>query len=78
MCPHAVGQPSPQRESRDYPRPMLRVLRFLLLVGITFLVLGLIVAIGGPETGPVEKVVLAAATLGLFAAAVPVRRLGSV
>jgi hypothetical protein len=57
---------------------MLRVLRFVLLVVLTFLVLGLIVAIGGPETGPLEKVVLAAATLGLFAVAVPVRRLGSV
>lgn len=57
---------------------MLRVLRFLLLVVLTLLVLGLIVAIGGPETGPLEKVVLAAATLGLYAVAVPVRRLGSV
>jgi hypothetical protein len=56
---------------------MLRVLRFFLLVVITFLVLGLIVAIGGSETGPMEKVVLVAATVGLFAMAVPVRRLGS-
>lgn len=48
------------------------------MVVIMFLVFGLIVAVGGPETGPLEKAVLAAATLGLFAVAVPVRRLGSV
>ena len=57
---------------------MLRVLRFFLLVVITFLVLALIVAIGGSETGPLEKAVLAAATVGLLAVAAPVRRLGSV
>lgn len=76
--PAGVKQRFSNARPPDYSRPMLRALRFFLLVVIMFLVLGLIVAIGGPETGPLEKGVLAAVTLGLFAVAVPVRRLGSV
>ena len=57
---------------------MLRVLRFLLLVAITAMALNLVVGAGAgsPQTGPIEKVVLCVLIVGLFAAAVPVRRIG--
>jgi hypothetical protein len=48
-----------------------------LLVVLTFLVLGFIVAVARPETGAVEKVLLVAATAGLLFLAVPVRRIGT-
>jgi hypothetical protein len=60
-----------------YTPIVLRLVRLGLLVILTFLVLGLIVAVAAPETGPAEKVLLAAATAALFAAAVPVRRIGT-
>jgi hypothetical protein len=56
---------------------VLRLVRFALLVVLTFLVLGLIVAVARPETGEVEKVLLVAATAGLLFLAVPVRRIGA-
>jgi hypothetical protein len=48
-----------------------------LLVVLAFVVLGLVVALARSETGPIEKLVLVLAIVGLLAAAVPVRRIGS-
>jgi hypothetical protein len=56
---------------------MLRLVRLALLLVLTFLVLGMIVAVAAPETGPAEKAVLAVMVAGLFVLAVPVRRIGS-
>ena len=56
---------------------MLRFLRLAILVVMTFVVLSLVVAIGTPETGTVEKVVLGAAAVALIVAAGPVRRIGT-
>jgi hypothetical protein len=55
----------------------LRLVRLALLVVLAFVVLGLVVALARPETGPIEKLVLVLAIVGLLAAAVPVRRIGS-
>jgi hypothetical protein len=60
-----------------YGQPVLRLVRFALLGVLAFLVLGLVVALGSPETGPIEKPVLILAIVGLLAAGVPVRRIGS-
>jgi hypothetical protein len=60
-----------------YGQPVLRLVRFALLVVLTFLVLGVIVALGSPETGPIEKSILVLAIGGLLAVGVPVRRIGS-
>jgi hypothetical protein len=60
-----------------YGHPVLRLVRFALLAVLAFLVLGLVVALGSPQTGPVEKAVLALAIVGLLAAGVPARRIGS-
>jgi hypothetical protein len=60
-----------------YGQPVLRLVRFALLAVLAFLVLGLVVALGSPQTGPIEKAVLALAIVGLLAAGVPVRRIGS-
>ena len=57
-------------------RRLLRLVRFVLLVVLTFLTLSLVIAIARPEIGAAEKVVLAAAVIGLLGLAVPVRRLG--
>jgi hypothetical protein len=56
---------------------VLRLVRFALLVVLAFLVVGLVVALASPETGLIEKPVLALAIIGLLAAGVPVRRIGS-
>ena len=56
---------------------MFRFLRLAMLVLMTFVVLSLVVAIGTPETGPAEKVVLAFAAVGVIVAAGPVRRIGT-
>ena len=60
-----------------YGRRVLRIVRLALLVMLAFLVLALVVALASPETGPIEKPVLALAIVGLLAAGVPVRRIGS-
>jgi hypothetical protein len=60
-----------------YGQPVLRLVRFALLAVLAFLVLSLVVALGSPQTGPIEKAVLALAIVGLLAAGVPVRRIGS-
>jgi hypothetical protein len=60
-----------------YCSGMLRVLRIALLLCLTFLALGLVVAAGSPETGPAEKVVLVGAVIAVLAAGSPVRRIGT-
>ena len=56
---------------------MLRLLRVAILVVMTFVVLSLVIAIGTSETGPVEKLVLGAATVGIIIASGLVRRIGT-
>jgi hypothetical protein len=56
---------------------LLRLVRFALLLVLVVLTLSLVIAIGRPETGPFEKVVLVAASIGLLALGAPVRRIGS-
>jgi hypothetical protein len=56
---------------------MLRLIRSALLLVLLFWILGLVIALGRPETGGFEDVVLAAVVLGLLAAATPVRRIGA-
>jgi hypothetical protein len=56
---------------------MLRLLRLALLVVLFFWILGLVIAVGRPETGWFEDAVLLALVAGLFAIAVPVRRIGT-
>jgi hypothetical protein len=58
-------------------RRMLRLVRFVLLVVMTLLTLSFVIAVGTPETGPLEKAVAALAVVALVAAAGPVRRIGS-
>jgi len=53
-----------------------RLLRILLLGVMTFLTLGLVVALARPEFGSIEKIVLALAAAGVIAAAASVRRIG--
>lgn len=53
-----------------------RVVRILLLGAMTFLTLGMVVALARPEFGPIEKIVLDLAAVGVIAVAVPVRRIG--
>jgi hypothetical protein len=57
---------------------LLRIVRLVLLVVMTFLTIGLVVALARPETGPIEKVVLAVVVTGVIAASAPIRRIGSV
>lgn len=53
-----------------------RLVRIFLLLVMTFLAMGLVVAVARPEFGPFEKVVLGLAAVGVIAAAAPVRRIG--
>jgi hypothetical protein len=57
---------------------LFRVVRFVLLALMTFLTIGLVVALASRETGPIEKIVLAVFIIGVIAASAPVRRIGSV
>jgi hypothetical protein len=57
---------------------LLHVVRIVLLVLMTFLTIGLVVALASRETGPIEKIVLAVLVFGVIAASAPVRRIGSV
>jgi hypothetical protein len=45
---------------------------------MTFLTIGLVVALASRETGPIEKIVLTVLVFGVIAASAPVRRIGSV
>ena len=67
------------RNDSRKPCPMLlRIVRMVLFVVMTFFTIGLVVALGRPETGPIEKAVLAVVVLGVIVASAPVRRIGSV
>ena len=57
---------------------MLRWLRIALQVVLFFLLLGVVVAIGTPETGLLEKAVLVVAGAALVWVAVRVRDLGRI
>lgn len=63
--------------AKAYVDIVLRLLRLAILVVLVLWILGLIVAIGRPETGGFEDAVLMAIVVGLFAVAVPVRRIGA-
>jgi hypothetical protein len=56
---------------------VLKLIRVMILVVLAMCVLSVVMAIARPETGPFEKVVLAAAALGLTVIAAPVRRIGT-
>jgi hypothetical protein len=84
----SLGRRRPTRATADAPsgssgaygstiRCVLRFVRFVLLSVMTLLVLGLVVAVGTPETGPLEKAVAALAIVGAVVVAGPVRRIGS-
>ncbi len=60
----------------DIARTALVSLRWALLIGLVFLVLPLVMAVGRPETGPWEKVVLSGATVGLLSLASLIHRIG--
>jgi hypothetical protein len=57
---------------------LLQVVRIVLLVLMTLLTIGLVVALASSETGPIEKTVLAVFVIGVIAASAKVRRIGSV
>jgi hypothetical protein len=61
----------------SYDPTVLRVVRFALLLVLLFLVLGLVIAAGSPETGPIEKAILAVMAVGLLAASIPVHHIGT-
>jgi hypothetical protein len=56
---------------------MIRLLRLALQVGLFFLLLSVVVAIGSAQTGTVEKVALIAAGAVLVWLASRVRRIGA-
>jgi hypothetical protein len=56
---------------------MFRFIRMAILVVLCFWILSLIIAAGRPETGAIEDGVLVALVVGLFALAIPVRRIGA-
>jgi hypothetical protein len=57
---------------------LLHVVRIVLLALMSFLTIGLVVALANEETGPIEKIVLAVFVIGVIAASAPVRRIGAV
>jgi hypothetical protein len=73
----SVRSPVAIRFVASYDATVLRVVRFALLLVLFFMVLGLVVAAGSPETGPIEKPILAVMAVGLLAASIPVRRIGA-
>ena len=72
-----AGSPAVARARREaYRENMLRLLRLAILIVLVVWILGLVIAVGRPETGPLEDVVLVALVAGSFALAAPVRRIG--
>lgn len=55
---------------------MLRLIRLAILFVMFFFATGLLIAIGRPETGPMEKAVLGVGLITLIALARPVHRIG--
>jgi len=78
-----TGSRGPAPSSHQIWRPWfyawarLRCVRFVLLTVMTLLVLGLVIAVGTPETRPLEKAAAALAILAVVAVAGPVRRIRS-
>jgi hypothetical protein len=66
-----------RERAHTYDGYVLRLLRLALLVVLFFWILGLVIAIGRPETGLIEDGVLVGVVAGLFVLAIPVRRLGA-
>lgn len=60
----------------DIVRGLLGTLRIGLLVVLFLFVLAVVTAIGRPDTGAFETVVLGVAALGLLSLALPVHRVG--
>jgi hypothetical protein len=56
-------------------RLILTLVRIGLLLVLTVMTLSLVIAVGRPETGPLEKFVLVAASVGLIGLAIPVGRI---
>jgi hypothetical protein len=56
---------------------MLRLLRFAVLFVLALTILSLVMAVGSATTGPLEKVVLIAAIVGMFGLAVPASLIGT-
>ena len=54
---------------------MIRLIRLAILVVLTFVTLSLVIAIGRPETGLAEKIVLGAVVAGTFGVAARLRRI---
>jgi hypothetical protein len=61
----------------SYDHVVARLLRFVLRVLLFFLALATVVAIGAPETGPIEKAVLIPVLVGFVALTIAVSRIGS-
>lgn len=79
MTPVVTGGQPPAGRGTDRACILVTVvglLRVAILVVMMFVVLSLVIAVGRPETGPVEKVILAGAVVALLAAARLVRRIG--
>jgi hypothetical protein len=60
----------------DIAKPLLVLVRIALLFVLVVVVVAPVVAIGRAESGPLEKLVLSAAAIGLLMLALPVRRIG--
>lgn len=56
---------------------MIRLIRLAILIVLTFVAVSFVIAIGRPETGLVEKIVLGAVVAGTFGVAARLRRLGA-
>jgi hypothetical protein len=56
---------------------LLRLIRFAILVLLALMILSLVMAVGSATTGPLEKVVLVAAIVGMYGLAVPAWRMGT-
>ena len=55
---------------------MLRLIRFTLFV-LGLLILSLVMAVGSVTTGPLEKIVLLAAIVGMYGLVMPAWRIGT-
>jgi hypothetical protein len=55
---------------------LLKLVRVALLMVLFVLLLSVVIAAGGPATGPFEKAGLAVVFIGVLALAIPVHRIG--
>ena len=61
----------------SYAWDVLRILRVALLAVLALSTLSIVIAVGRPETGPAEKLLLLVGAVAVVAAGAPVRRLGT-